>query len=150
MTQEVFVELFRADGKLLRSWDPERGMGLKSFVGFVAEQRVAAIMRSQRRNPWTEDPTLDATFGVDEGDDAQSPEELALSRETIAKVLEGARAALSPKGQLLFRLLIVEQRSTKEVCDEVGMRVDAVHAWRSRLKKLLLELLAELQGEEAS
>lgn len=58
LTQEVFVSLFEADGKILLAWEPERGMSLANFVGLVAERQAASILRSGRRSPWTEDPTL--------------------------------------------------------------------------------------------
>ena len=56
MTQDVFAMLFAHDGKVLRSWDEERGMGIVGFVGLVAERHVASMMRSGRRNPWKDTP----------------------------------------------------------------------------------------------
>src|SRR5262245_51304251 len=58
LTQEVFVALFADGGRTLREWSPSRGLSLLNFAGLVAEREVASIMRSGRRSPWTEDPTL--------------------------------------------------------------------------------------------
>src|SRR5689334_24844964 len=41
IAQDVYLELFRDRAKLLRSWDPARGLSLTNFVGLVAEQRVS-------------------------------------------------------------------------------------------------------------
>src|SRR5262245_6251425 len=58
LTQEVFLCLFDQGGRTLRSWEPERGLSLDRFVGLVAERQIVSILRTQKRNPWTEDPTL--------------------------------------------------------------------------------------------
>src|SRR5262245_39126253 len=62
LTQEVFLVLFADGGKVLRSWEPERGLTLPNFVGLVAERQTASILRSGKRNPWREDPTLAEDF----------------------------------------------------------------------------------------
>jgi len=36
LTQEAFLMLFADDGKVLRSWNPQQGLSLPSFVGLVA------------------------------------------------------------------------------------------------------------------
>ena len=148
IVQEVFVELFRDDGRALRAWDPERGMGLRGFVGLVAEQRVAAILRSRRRNPWSEDLT------VDEGahDDAASgddPEARLVSRQEIERLLDHVRCELSPLGLELFQRLILEEEPIASVCSRTGMSTSAVQAWSSRLKRLLRRLAAEIAAEQA-
>src|SRR5687767_4627167 len=58
MTQEVFATLFDDGGKALRAWQPDRGLSLQNFVGLIAERTAVSILRSGRRSPWTEDPTL--------------------------------------------------------------------------------------------
>ena len=58
LTQEVFLALFAQSGKILRTWEADRGLTLEKFVGLVAERQVISILRTQKRNPWKEDPTL--------------------------------------------------------------------------------------------
>jgi RNA polymerase sigma-70 factor (ECF subfamily) len=142
MTQEVFVALFEDCGKVLRSWEPARGMSLANFVGLVAERQVAAILRSGRRSPWTEDPTLGEELERHR-DDALGPEAQVASQQHLAVVLDRVRATLSPKGLDLLERLYVREETVESVCAATGMSHDAVYAWRSRLGKLVRTFVAE-------
>ena len=146
LVQEVFVSLFSDDGKVLRSWDPERGMGLRGFVGLVSEQLVAQVLRSRRRSPWTEDPTESSDFeGLAAAPD--NPERRVASRQLLQALLEHMRAECSPLGMELFHRLWVRQQSVGDVCSEMTMSADAVYAWRSRLKRTLTAALRNLTDD---
>ncbi|MCA9683268.1 MAG: sigma-70 family RNA polymerase sigma factor [Myxococcales bacterium] len=137
--QEVFVQLLSQGGKTLRSWDPERGRSLESFVRLVARRQVAAILRSGRRNPWAEKPMAD-----DELEPALPAEQSGSARLDSAKRLErlvlALRERLDDRGLLLFEMLYVEERSVEEVMAATEMTRDAVYAWRSRFRKLISKL----------
>jgi RNA polymerase sigma-70 factor (ECF subfamily) len=146
LTQEVFASLFADDARVLRSWDVARGLSLLNFVGLVAERQVAAIFRTGRRSPWTEDPTLAGELEV-LGGESNLPERALASRELFAAVLARLREQLSPVGMHLFQVLVVEEQPVAEVSREAGMSMEAVYAWRSRLLKLVRKLAAELEAE---
>ena len=145
LTQDVFLSLFANDGRVLRRWQAERGLSLQNFVGLVSERQVASSLRSGKRNPWKEEPTptedLDAA-ALDDG-----PEEVTASREQLRLLLDGLRERLSPLGRQLFELLFVQELSVPETMAASGLSADAVYAWRSRLRRLARELLAELSGK---
>lgn len=145
LSQEVFLALFSRGGRVLRAWEPERGLSLENFVGLVAERQVLSFLRSSRRNPWPEetsfaDEELDAET-VDRG-----PEEIAASREHLALLLDRLREELSPLGWRLFQLLFIQELSQAEVEVASGLSADAVYAWRSRLRRMARKLLAEMSG----
>jgi DNA-directed RNA polymerase specialized sigma24 family protein len=48
LSQDVFLTLFSRDSRVLRDWQPERGLSLESFVGLVAERQVLSFLRSGR------------------------------------------------------------------------------------------------------
>lgn len=147
LAQEVFVALFENGGKVLRTWDPERGLSLANFAGLVAERVAASILRSGRRSPWTEDPTL--AEGLDQPSaEAMGPERRVASQEMLAVILDGVRARLSPKGLDLFERLLVRQQDVDAVCAETGLSREAVHAWRSRLGKLVRALAEDALAEK--
>jgi len=146
MTQEVFVALFEDGGKVLRAWEPGRGLSLANFTGLVAERQVAAILRSGRRSPWTEDPTLTEELERP-SDSAVGPEARVASQQLLAVLLDRLRATLSPKGLDLLERLYVREESVDAVCAATGMSHDAVYAWRSRLSKLVRAFLAEEMTE---
>jgi RNA polymerase sigma factor (sigma-70 family) len=143
LTQEVFGRLFGDRGKVLQSWDPERGLSLPNFVGLVTERHVIGALRSDRRNPWTEDPTMVATLDHHPAE-TSDPEPMVRSRELLETLLDRLRLALSPLGFHMFRLLYVEECSVEEAAESVHMSADAVYAWRSRLRKLVASLAADL------
>jgi hypothetical protein len=47
LTQQILLLLFDRDSRVLRSWDPGRGLALANFVGLV-EREARAILRSGR------------------------------------------------------------------------------------------------------
>jgi RNA polymerase sigma-70 factor (ECF subfamily) len=141
--QEVFVALFEADGRVLRAWDPERGLSLASFCGLVAEREVASILRSGRRSPWTEDAT--ANEDLEEAVGATLETELGIaSRDQLRRLTDRLREELSPRGLELFQRLIVEEESVESVAQSTKMSAAAVYAWRSRFGKLARALAREL------
>jgi len=147
LVQEVYLSLFADDGRVLRAWDPARGLSLANFVGLVAERQAIAVLRSGRRSPWTEDPTEEEALDR-ERRDTGGPEVRVESRELLERLLDRLKAELSPKGLWLFTLLFVRERTVPEVRAETGMSDAAVYAWRSRLAKLSRRLAAELTVSE--
>jgi RNA polymerase sigma factor (sigma-70 family) len=142
LTQEIFLLLFADGGKVLRSWQPERGLSLLNFVGLVAERQTASILRSGKRSPWKEDPTLPENF--DPAAPESSPEEVTASREQFKLLLDRLTEELSPLGRHLFDLLFLRELPFEEVTRQTGMTPDAVYAWRSRLRRLAGRLLSEM------
>jgi RNA polymerase sigma factor (sigma-70 family) len=144
LSQEIFLALFSSGGRVLRSWQAERGLSLENFVGLVSERHVLSFLRSGRRNPWREDlvtgEELEATVGE------PGPEELAASREQLRLVLDRLHQSLSPLGRQVFELLFVQDLTLPEAMAASGLSADAVYAWRSRLRRLARELVAEMSG----
>jgi RNA polymerase sigma factor (sigma-70 family) len=139
LAQEVFLVLFADGGRVLRSWQPERGLSLPNFVGLVAERQTASILRSGRRSPWTEEPTLAGDLERAALD--SDPEEVTASREQLRLLLHRLTEELSPLGRHLFDLLFLRELPLDEVVRQTGMTPDAVYAWRSRLRRLARRLL---------
>jgi DNA-directed RNA polymerase specialized sigma24 family protein len=149
LAQEVFAALFAERGRLLRLWSPEGGLSPANFVGLLAEREAISILRSGRRSPWTEDPTLDTDLGELGGQTATAHAALE-SRDFLEALLDRLRAQLSPKGLQLFVWLLVEQRAVDEVMALSGLSADAVYAWKSRLGKQLRLLAAEISSTGSS
>lgn len=145
LSQDVFLELFDRNARVLRSWQPERGLSLENFVGLVAERQVLSFLSSGRRNPWKEDLILAAGELEPEAPES-GPEEIAVSREHLSLLLDRLREELSPLGWWLFEFLFLKDLSQAEVEAVSGLSADAVYAWRSRLRRLARKLLAEVSG----
>ncbi len=148
LSQDVFVTLITEDYRVLRTWKPERGLSLPNFVGLVAERRVACILRSGKKSPWREDPTL--IEDLDSADDELGPEASTASREELRLLFERLREELSPLGRQLFDLLFVREMAPDEAAKHSGLTLAAVYAWQSRLRRLALRLRAELSNSSRS
>ncbi len=146
LTQDVFLILFDDGARVLRSWRPDEGLSLENFVGLVARRRAISNLRSGRRNPWREDPTLSDEHENEPAVDPD-PETRAASRQELQLLLRRMQAELSPQGWNLFELLLVEGLPVEGVERRTGMSRDAIYAWRSRLRKLARRLLHEVVSE---
>lgn len=146
LCQQVFVSLFANQARALRAWDPDRGLPLTAFVGLLAEREVNSVLRSQRRNPWTDDPTEDQQLDTIVHDDT-GPEQSAASRELLSALFGRLRESLSERGMQMFVWLYVDGRSVDDVCTMADMNADAVYAWRSRLGKQVRALAAEMMSD---
>jgi RNA polymerase sigma-70 factor (ECF subfamily) len=133
LTQEVFVALFKDDGRTLRRWDPRRGASLENFVGCVAERQVISQLRRPRGRDLAE--AADAPEPHDPSPEA-SPERQTASRELLQCLVENFRRKLSPLGWTMFELLFVWDGSVEEVSRELDMNREAVRKWRTRLREL--------------
>lgn len=144
LTQEVFLSLFAGRGRVLATWQPERGLSLDNFVGLVARRRALSILRRGREAPWREDPTLgEAIETVDDPEPVPGPEARTVSRQELGRLLARMREELSPLGWHLFDLLFLREQSVEEAGAATGLSHDALYAWRSRLKRLARRLAAE-------
>ncbi|MEM1025012.1 MAG: sigma-70 family RNA polymerase sigma factor [Myxococcota bacterium] len=146
LTQDVLVRLFEDDSKILRRWNPQRGMSLRSYVGLVAERKVLGILRSRSRSPWTEFPEP----GNDESlinARAVSIQGQIESSEFLEVMAERLTERITPLGMRVFKLLFVEQRTVKEVATQMQTTAGALYVWRNRLSRAVAEVRAELEEE---
>lgn len=148
LAQQVFVALFADGGRVLRSWDPARGLSLANFVGLVAEREVASILRRRRRSPFTEEPAEESALEV-EPDSGRGVERLVASRELLGAIYARLRERVTDRGLEMFHLLVVDERTTAEIQEVTGLGEDAIYAWRARLLKLARQIRDELMSESA-
>jgi RNA polymerase sigma-70 factor, ECF subfamily len=144
LTQEVFLALFADDARVLRSWQAERGLSLENFVGLVAERQVKSVLRSGKRSPWKEEPSLPED--LDRPARESDPETIAAGREQLRLLLDRLQCELSPYGWHLFDLLFIRELPVSEVMSDTGLSDFAVYKWRSRLRRLARRLQAEMSG----
>lgn len=144
LTQEVFLALLSDNGRVLRAWDPSRGASLSNFVGLVAEREVMSILRSGRRSPFTEDAT-DAPVPSDWRDERSDVEARVTERDYVSTLLTRLEQELSPLGFQVFDMLWCQQLSPDETALALGMSLDAIYAWQSRIKKKARALADELE-----
>ena len=145
LVQDVFTRLFAKEGRLLRAWDPRRGSSLLNFVGLLAEREVGMIMRTMKRNPWTEEPTQ-AEIMMSLRGYQESPENRIDSRVILEHIAERLRHDFGPRDRTFFRLLYLDRRSAQEVARETTTSIAVIYVWRSRFRKRLRQIRAEFEN----
>lgn len=143
IAQDVFVVLLSNDARALRVWDPERGASFERFVAFIARREVQQVLRSPRRNPWFEVPSSHVA-GARWLREERTPERRAEAREAITHLSERMHERLTPLGWTYFVALFCEGRGVQEVADAQDRSADAIYAWRSRIKRELRVVSAQL------
>jgi RNA polymerase sigma-70 factor (ECF subfamily) len=143
LVQDIWLLLFRDDGRILRAWREDGGLSLANYVGLVAQREVARIARSGRRSPWALDPAEESDLERAAAPIA-SAEPAVSSRDLIDRLYERLEDELHEDALRLFRLIVVEELETAEVCAMTGLSSDAVYTWRSRLLRRARNLLVEL------
>jgi RNA polymerase sigma-70 factor (ECF subfamily) len=134
LVQDVFVLLLDPAGRVIRAWEPERGLSLENFVGLVAEREAQSFVRSGRRSAWAECPEEDVAKDRAEPGNV---EELVAARQELDQLYTFVSERLSPKGVLLFRALFVARDSIEETSAQFSMTATAVYTFRSRFRDLI-------------
>jgi RNA polymerase sigma factor (sigma-70 family) len=146
MAQDVFVALFQADGRALRSWEPARGMSFDNFVGLLAQHQVVSILRNKRTSPWRDE--LTATAEIEPlGAMTISPEAITSSREDLRLLIDRLRETLSPRGLELFQRMVVDDEPLDALADSTGLTRDALYQWKSRLLRTVRALAEDIGGK---
>lgn len=143
-TQEVLVRLWEDEHHILKTWTPDRGAKLETFVALVAERLVLSALRSGRKSGWREDPTLGEDLARKVSD--VDLEQEVWSRDLLTRLLDRLEEELTPRSRQLFSALFVEELPPEQVAEQLGMSLNALYSWRSRFKARMAELVAELES----
>ncbi len=147
LVQQILLLLFDKDSRVLRSWDPTRGLSLSNFVGLVAEREAKAVLRSGRRSAWAENPTAEDDVSTLAVDDAVLEDDI-VSRGELRTIWHRLEEALSPRSIELFRALFIEQLSIEEISGRFGMSSNALYTFRSRLRQQVQAIRRELSATQ--
>lgn len=142
VVQDVMLKLFAERGRVLRAWDPDRGLTLRGFLRRVVRFHVLQLFRSSVKNPWRDRLTESQLEVAGEESDA------ILHQLWLWEIRDLLLAEESDHGRALYMGLFVEHRSAEDVGEQHNMTRDAVYQWRSRFKRRAGRLLAEERRSE--
>jgi RNA polymerase sigma-70 factor (ECF subfamily) len=143
VTQTVLLALFADRARSLLAWDPSRGVALSAFVAMLAKNEAVSLLRSARRSPWTELPMGNEDLDQNAAS-RMGPESETISRDMLEALAAELRERLTAKGFELFELMFVRALPLEEVCALTGISPESFYAWRSRLARLVKEVVADL------
>jgi RNA polymerase sigma factor (sigma-70 family) len=129
LVQEVLLEIFDKDARILRRWRSDRGP-LEAYVHHVARNRAAEVLRS-RASPWREEPVL--PVDLDRESQREKPDQAAFDRDLLSKIYLCLLKRFRPEDSRLFEILFLEEESPQDTAEHTGKSLDAVYKWRSRL-----------------
>lgn len=138
VAQDVMLRLFTDRGRVLRAWQPDRGLSLRGFLKRVVRYHVLTLFRTERANPWRNESTDPEQLDQLDGQQSGLFHQLWLWR-VRTRLLEDE----SPRGRALYVALFVEQHSADEIAEGYGMTRDAVYQWRARFKRRAARLLGD-------
>ena len=133
LTHEVFVALFRDDGRKLRTFAGRHGCSFAGWLKVVAVRLTIDRLRRDTRLVALDDDTppmleLRRTLRSDGPD----PEAVLQGAETAAR-LQQTMAELGPKDRLLAEMHLVRGASLEEVARLLGVTMNAAYVRKSRV-----------------
>jgi DNA-directed RNA polymerase specialized sigma24 family protein len=123
---------------------------LDGFVRLVAERQVATILRSRRRASFERELRDPVVLDEQPVSNVRSLDSEIAGRQRFERLVERVDAQLTPRARELFRRLFVETQAPAEVALELGLSLDAVYQWRSRLAKTVRSAIAVAGSESTS
>ncbi|MCA9538817.1 MAG: sigma-70 family RNA polymerase sigma factor [Myxococcales bacterium] len=143
LAQEIWLTLFKDDGRILRAYDPRRGSSIEGYVGLVARREIWRLKRAAERvrrggdqRTLPIDDARDASTGVD-------PEQHLSSREVMAGLEAHLVETLPPRGQVIMRALYTDGLDVGVVASMLGVSRQVVYNWQHRIKLTATAFLSE-------
>jgi len=141
LTHEVFLALFRNDGRKLRTFAGHHGCSFAGWLKVVAVRLAIDRLRREARVVALDDDTprmleLRRSLRADGGDP-----EIAMQGIETAERLSHALAELGPKDRLLAELHLIRGRSLDDVADLLGVTMNAAYVRKSRVLERLRQML---------
>lgn len=144
--QDVLVLLLHDDGRVLRTWDPARGMKLPSFISLVVRRYLCRRFRGFRGNPWSIDPAdAEELAAYLEGGTNTGPHSFTHTEyhHYLDEVLTILHGELTDRDWRIFVKLYVKQETPREVGVDEKTRENTVHKVRSRIQQRIRQIFAQ-------
>lgn len=134
----VVVNLLHRDKRKLRTFDPNRGSKLGSWIGLIAINTAYDYLRALSRQP--------SSSALCEANDSpstnQGPYEQALAREQLDQ-LAHTLGHFSERDRLFVSLYYLEERDPEEVAEIMGISVKTVYTKKHKLRTRLCQRLGD-------
>ena len=134
----VIVNLLHHDKRKLRTFDPNRGSKLGSWIGLIAINTAYDYLRAISRQP-ASDSLAEAS---ERPSGTEGPYEQTLARERldhVARTLGG----FSERDRLFVALYYLEERDPEEVAAIMGISVKTVYTKKHKLRSRLYQRLGQ-------
>lgn len=127
---EVWVTLYKDDGRQLRAYDPQRA-SLEHYVGLIARRVAFNRRRGAHARPDLRPVPVDSQSPAS----APAPDDAAMVRDLAERLRQRMRATLTPRGALIFVMLYEDGLTPAQVARALNIKGAVVHNWNSRIRK---------------
>jgi RNA polymerase sigma-70 factor, ECF subfamily len=132
----LYVQLLANDRNKLRSFDPERGCKLGTWLGLLATHSAYDYLRSVRKVP----RAVELTEAEDLASDTPDPVEVTLRGERAARVSD-VLSDFTSKDREFVDLYFGEGLDPDEVARRMGISVKTVYSKKHKIQRRLAGLL---------
>jgi RNA polymerase sigma-70 factor (ECF subfamily) len=143
LTHEVFVALFRNDGRRLHDFEGRNGCSFAGWLRVIAVRHAIDALRRERRSCSLDDDTPAMTALRRELAAATPDPEAALEASRTAARLRAAVATLPPKDRLLVEVHILRGAPLQAVASTLGVSANAAYVRKSRILDRLRQALKD-------
>ena len=141
-TEEIYaafwLELLRRDKHKLRSFDPERGIALTSWIRMLATRTAYDHLRKARRANDNFTPLCD----VEPVSQAPNPEKATTTRQAAGRVMMLCQR-LSERDQEFVRLYYQDEMEPSEIASELSIQTKTVYTKNHKIRARLQAWAAE-------
>jgi RNA polymerase sigma-70 factor (ECF subfamily) len=130
------LQLLANDKAKLRSYEPERGSRLGSWIGLLASHAAYDFLRTRRREPRTED----VFEAIELASDARDPHELCELRER-ARLAGALLESFSAKDREFMALYFGESLEPEAIAARMNISVKTVYTKKHKIQARLEGLL---------
>lgn len=134
------LQLLAHDKRKLRSFEPERGNKLSSWLGMLAIHTAYDYLRGLKREPKRGALTEAETLTTDTPDPCE-----AYTQRERARLLSQLLSDLTEKDQLFVMLYYGEGLEPESVAERMGISVKTVYSKKHKIRSRLEALLSERQ-----
>lgn len=142
LTQEIILALVQDNFKILRTWKSIHGISLKTYLYRFCVQRIIDFQRKMlaaKRNLPPGDQLLNMLSIV------ETNQELAYDeKEYLRNLSRILSEELAPPEQELFKMTFIEERSSDDICQTLGISSDTFYQRRVRLRMRIAALSSKL------
>jgi len=142
--QEIFILMFKNDSKVLRDWNPNKGMNLKSYISLITKRRVISSLRNIKFTQSLDDDTID--INIDSFLKTPDEEAQFINRHLLYRIIKSLKNEISVFGYEIFIQIFLYGYSADEVASKMNLTKNSVYVWKNRLKAQAKNISDQLEN----
>jgi len=141
--QNVFMLLFKNNSKVLKDWDPAKGMNLKSYISLIAKRQVISSLRKVKFTQSLDDDSINENIESF----LKTPDEghQFVNRHLLIRIISCLKNEISEFGYEIFVQIFLYGFSAEEIANKTNLSKNSIYVWKNRLKKHVKKISDDLE-----